>query len=169
MVLRAVSRRGRPRTEYRPRVRSESDVARLRRHRVPTFLLTPEQVSEAGYPVSFRPWLLLPEALAGQVASEYRTLPIKDEDALRTPGIVELVVFLLRVDPLAARVVARSNRARIDPNELYRRVRNEGLERAATRMRLQELAPAIPKVGAPLPAAELRWIERNSAAPGGPP
>lgn len=130
------------------------------------FLLTSEWVSRSGYPVSFRPWLAIPEELVGQVTSDYRTLAVKDREALRQPGLVELVVLLLRFDPLAARVVARRNRRTLNPHELYRRVRNEGLEAPATRVRLQELAPAIPKVGSPLPAEELRWIERNNPALG---
>ena len=143
-------------------MRTPQDVERLRRHRVPAFLLTSEWVTRSGYPVSFRPWLALPERLTGCVSSDYRTLPVKDEEALRQPGPVELVVLLLRFDPLAARVVARRNRSVLDPHELYRRVRNEGLEGPATRVRLQDLAPAIPKVGTALPAEELRWIERNN-------
>jgi hypothetical protein len=139
-------------------------VELLRRHRIPAFLLTAERVRRSGYPVEFQPWLVVPMRLAGQVASDFRTLPIQDEEALREPGIVELISFLLRFDPLAARVVARRNRSTLDPNELYRRVRNEGLERAATKVRLQEFAPAIPRVGPALPVADLRWIERNNLA-----
>ena len=118
--------------------------------------------------MSFRPWLAIPERLASAVVSDFRILPVKDEESLRQPGIVELVVLLLRFDALAARVVARRNRRVIDPHELYRRVRNEGLEGPATRVRLQELAPAIPKVGVPLSVSELRWIERNNPALGTP-
>ena len=154
--------RGRPRAEYRPRVRSPDDVDRLRRHRVPAVLLTSEWVSRLGYPVSFRPWLVVPEALAGQISSDYRTLPVRDEESVRAPGVVEVIGFLLRFDPLAARVVAVRNARQIDPHELYRRVRNEGLERAATKVRLQEIVPALPRVGTPLSRAELRWIERNN-------
>ncbi len=161
--------RGRPRREFRPRVRSAEDVERLRRHRVPAFLLTSEWVTRSGYPVHFRPWLAVPEELSTKVSSEYRILPVKDADALRDPGVVELVTLLLRFDPLAARVVAKRNRSRLDPNELYRRVRNEGLERPATKVRLQEFAPAIPVVGEALPREELRWIERNNPALAGAP
>lgn len=154
--------RGRPREEYRPRVRSARDVERLRHHRVPAFLLTPERVSAWGYPVRFRPWLAVPDTLAGQFSSEFRILPVRDEESLRDPGLVEIVTFLLRFDPLAARLLAWRNRRRIDANELYRRIRNEGLERAATRVRLQEVVPALPKVGPSLSKSELRWIERNN-------
>ncbi len=168
MLAPARRRRGRPRAEYRPRIRTAEDVARLRRHGVPALLLTPEWVSEAGYPVSFRPWLVVPEQLAPVVASEYRTLPIRDAGALQEPGPVELVTFLLRFDPLAARVVAVRNRGRLDPHELYRRVRNEGLERPATKVRLQEFCPALPRVGDALPRGELRWIEKNNPRGEGP-
>lgn len=166
MLVPSPKGRGRPRVHYRPRVRTEGDVRRLRRHRVPAVLLTPEWVSRSGYPVSFRPWLVVPEKLSDQLSSTYRILPVKDEDSLRGPGLVELVTWLLRFDPLAARVVASRNRAALDPHELYRRIRNEGVERAATKVRLQQFAPAIPREGEPLPAAELRWIERNNPAEG---
>lgn len=162
LVVPVARPRGRPRAEYRPRARSAEDVDRLRRHRVPAFLLTAEWVSRSGYPVSFRPWLVLPDRLSGQVDSDFRKLPVRDEDALRAPGPTELVTFLLRFDPLAARVVAVRNRARIEPAELYRRVRNEGVEREATKVRLQELAPTIPAVGPALPAEELAWIEESN-------
>lgn len=166
MRTRVARRRGRPRAEYRPRVRSPGDVARLRRHRVPAFLLTSEWVTRSGYPVAFQPWLLLPEPLSSQVDSGFRVLPVKDPDSLRSPGPAELVAFLLRFDPLAARVVAKRNSATLDPNELYRRVRNEGLERSATKVRLQEFAPAIPVDGPSLPSEELEWIELNNPAEG---
>ncbi len=147
-------------------MRSVRDVAALRRHRIPAYLLTPEAVSEAGYPVSFRPWLLLPERLASQVTSEFRILPVRDEEALATgPGLPELVTFLLRFDPLAARVIASRNRAVLNKDELYRRVRNEHMERQATKVRLQDFCRSLPRVGESLPAEELRWIERNSEMP----
>lgn len=162
MRTRAARTPGRPREEYRPRVRTVQDVDQLRRHRVPAFLLTSEWVTKCGYPVHFRPWLAVPEKLSSKVSSDYRILPVKDEDALREPGVTELVTFLLRFDPLAARVVAKRNRSRLNPNELYRRVRNEGLERAATKVRLQEFARSLPKVGVPLSREELAWVEKNN-------
>jgi hypothetical protein len=162
MLLPTTRVRGRPRREYRPRIRSARDVDQLRRHRVPAFLLTSDWVTRSGYPVHFRPWLALPERLSTKVSSDYRILPVRDEEALRAPGIEELVTLLLRFDPLAARVVATRNRMKLNRNELYRRIRNEGLERPATKVRLQEFARALPRVGSPLPLEELRWVERNN-------
>jgi hypothetical protein len=162
MVSPTARSRGRPRKGYRPRIRSARDVDLLRRHHVPALLLTADWVSRSGYPVQFRPWLALPERLVPNVSSEFRVLPVKDEGCLREPGVVELVTLLLRFDVLAARVVASRNRSHLDPNELYRRVRNEGLESAATKVRLQEFSPAIPVVGSRLPRDELSWVERNN-------
>lgn len=156
--------RGRPQERYRPVVRTARDVARLRRRRVPVFLLTDEWVSANGYPVRFRPWLAVAGAIAAGVQSDFRVLPVRDVEALTAPGLPELVTWLLRFDPLAARAVARRNRDKLDVNELYRRVRNEGLERAATRVRLQEIVPSLPRVGEELPLEDLRWTDENNPA-----
>lgn len=158
----APSRRGRPRVRYRPIVRSPDDVRSLRRHGVPVFLVTDEWVSENRYPVRFEPWLAVPESIAGSFDSAYRILRIRDEDALRRPGLAELVTWLLRFDPLAARAVALRNRDSISALELYRRIRNEGVEGPATKVRLQQVMPAIPTVGQALPAKDLAWADRNN-------
>ncbi|HEV2449734.1 MAG TPA: hypothetical protein VGU43_04905 [Thermoplasmata archaeon] len=162
MRSRARVHRGRPRVHYRPVVRSPADVRALRHRGVPVFLVTDEWVSQSRYPVRFDPWLAVPESLTGSIESPYRILGIRDEDALRRPGLEELVTWLLRFDPLAARAVALRNRKAISGLELYRRIRNEGLEAPATRVRLQQLMPQIPKVGTSLPARDLAWADRNN-------
>ncbi|MCI4346672.1 MAG: hypothetical protein L3K07_07995 [Thermoplasmata archaeon] len=124
--------------------------------------MTDEWVTQSRYPVQFDPWLAVPESIAGSFDSAYRILRIRDEDALRRPGLAELVTWLLRFDPLAARAVALRNRKAIPALELYRRIRNEGLEGPATKVRLQQLMPAIPKVGPSLPAKDLAWADRNN-------
>lgn len=156
--------RGRPKERYRPVVRTAEDVARLRRRRLPMFLLTDEWVTRSGYPTQFRPWLAVSQSIAKSVQSGFRLLPVRDDDALEHPQLPELVTLLLRFDPLAARAVALRNRAKLDPNELYRRVRNEHLEAAATRVRLQEVSPTIPVVGEALPLDDLTWVDENNPA-----
>jgi hypothetical protein len=158
----AIRPRGRPWIEYLPNVRSEADANALRRRGIPTYLLTSDLVTRLGYPVTFRPWLVAGERIASKVSSPFRILPVRDEESVLRPGTVEVVGFLLRFDPLAARIVAVRNRRNIDPHELYRRVRNEGLEGPATRVRLQEFSPAIPRVGKAISSRELAWIERNN-------
>lgn len=156
--------RGRPKTVYHPVVRSPEDVDRLRRRKVPVFLLTPELVTRSGYPVRFRPWLALSKKLVGRVSSNYRLLPVRDEEALWEPRLEELATLLLRFDPLASRVVVSRNQQKLNVAELYRRVRNEGLEKAATRVRLQDFVPDLPRVGEPLPREDLLWVEHNNPA-----
>lgn len=158
----AAVRRGRPRVRYRPVIRSPEDVRSLRAHGVPVYLVTDDWVTNSRYPVQFEPWLAVPESIAGSIESGYRILRIRDEDALRRPGLAELVTWLLRFDPLAARAVALRNRDQISSLELYRRIRNEGLEGPATKVRLQQVMPAIPAVGQPLPAKDLAWADRNN-------
>jgi hypothetical protein len=162
LVHRAVRRRGRPPVECLPFVSSAEDAALLQRHGVPVQVLTSDWVTANGYPVEFRPWLLVPERIEKKFRSTLRMLPIRDEAALRQPGLAEMITFLLRFDAIAARLVAVRNRAALDPNELYRRVRNEGVEAAATRVRLQEFSPAIPRVGNSISRRELLWIEKNN-------
>lgn len=158
----AIRHRGRPRVEYQPTVRTVEDATALRRHGVPVHVLTSDWVSRHGYPVEFRPWLVVPERIVARVTSVFRILPVRDEDAVREAGLEEMIAFLLRFDPIAARLVAARNRRTLDANELYRRIRNEGVEGPATRMRLQEFAPAIPRIGASISRSELAWLEKNN-------
>ncbi|HEY1198815.1 MAG TPA: hypothetical protein VGG32_08855 [Thermoplasmata archaeon] len=160
-----VRHRGRPPTLYRLRADTEKDVEAARRHGLPLFLLTPEWVTAHGYPEHFRPLLFVWEGLAGKVSSSaYSRVLVRDRDALRSPGFEEVLTFLLKVDMLAARELARRNAGKFDPNELYRRVRNEGMEERATKVRLQEFVPGLPKVGEPFPKDELDWADRNVPA-----
>jgi hypothetical protein len=162
-LLRPATRhRGRPRVEYCPTVQSPQDAEALRRRGLPVHLLTSEWVSQHGYPVEFRPWLVVPEHIVGKVSSAFRILPVLDEDAVRNPGLEEMIAFLLHFDSIAARLVAVRNRRMLDPHELYRRIRNEGVDSSATRVRLQEFSPAIPRVGTSISRRELAWLEKNN-------
>jgi hypothetical protein len=163
MLARDTRPRGRPKKSYRPLVQSARDVDRLRRHRLPVFLLTEDWVTRSGYPVRFRPWLVVAESIESSIETKFRVLPIRDADSLQAPGLPELVTLLLYFDPLAARAVATRNRKKIDRNELYRRVRNAGLERAATKVRLQQIVPGLPQVGEPLPLDDLEWVDQNDS------
>src|SRR6202521_2543717 len=83
-LVEVVRRRGgRPRAPVVLHVRTIQDVETLRRRNVPLRLLTPESVSEAGYPVTFEPRLVLPRSLVSQVISELRVLAVKNDDTVR--------------------------------------------------------------------------------------
>jgi hypothetical protein len=149
---------------YRAVIGSASDVQRLRRRKVPIYLLTDAWVGESGYPTRFRPWLVAAESIAPFLESTFRVLPVRDPGSVETPGLPELVSYLLRIDPLAARAVALRNRRRISRSELYRRIRNERLEGPATRVRLQEIVPDLPREGEPLPLEDLQFVDENNPA-----
>jgi hypothetical protein len=165
-LARPVSRPNhRPRVAYEFHVKSEKDVERLRRRGLPFALLTSEWVTAHGYPQGFRPLLFAShEAARSVVESAFRVVPVRDREALVDPKFEEFATFLLKVDTLAARAVVQRNRGKFDARELYRRVRNEGLERLATKVRLQEFVPGLPVVGESLPKEDLEWVERNNPA-----
>lgn len=163
LALRVAKPRGRPRVEYMFRVKSPEDVERLRRLGFPCALLTSEWVSSNGYPQRFGPLLFTAQETVDNLAeSVFPVIPVKDKEALTEPRFEEFVTFLLKVDTLAARAVLRRNSGKYNPSELYRRFRNEGLERLATKVNLQEFVPALPRVGESLSTADLDWVESNN-------
>lgn len=159
--------KGRPRADYEFHVQTSEDVKRLRvEHSVPMVLLTPEWVSANGYRESFRPLLFVYEGLKGRVSSpSFSRVLVRSRDVFRDPSLETMTTFLLKVDSVAARLVLLRNRERVNPNELYRMVRNEGLEERATYVRLQDFSPGLPSVGESLSRRDLEAVERNAPAP----
>lgn len=156
-VARPVHRtRGRPRARLRLDLRTAEDVETARRYGVPVYLLTPEVVTGLGYPVVFPPRLLVAQEVDPAVDTSFPRFVVSSPEAVRSLRIEDVIVALLRIDPLAARGVAVRNRSSVEPDQLLRRVVQAELEREATRVNLQELAPAIPRVGRPLPTELLR-------------
>ena len=165
LVEKAARRGGRPKVPPTLLLHTARDVERLRRRKVPLFLVSPDKVTEEGYPMDFEPRVALPAGLTAQVKSDLKLLLVRDEETLRDPGLETLAALMLRVDKLAARALVVRNRKRVRPSELYRVVVNEGLEREATRVRFQDFASELPVVGTPLPARDLAWVMRNNPAP----
>ena len=155
---------GRPKVPPHFSLRTVEDVDRLRRHKVPLFLLTPQAVTDAGYPMDFEPRVALPASMVTQVTSDLRLIRCRDAETLRETGLEAVATLMLRVDKLAARAVVQRNRSRVRVSELYRAVMNEGLQREATRVRFQDFARDLPRVGRALPARDLAWAMRNNPA-----
>jgi len=147
--------RGRPKLEYRLRVKSEADVVRLRRHGVPLALLTPELVAKNGYPLSFRPRLLVPSSLRSVVETTFPTLELRDEETVRRMSVEDLVAVMLKVRRLAARQLVRRNLDRMDPVRLAERVFVENLLGSASRVRLSEFVAGLPQTVPSMPEADL--------------
>jgi hypothetical protein len=152
----------------RVNIGSKVDVRLARRAGLPLSLLEPARIERLGYPLSFRPRLLVGRDLLPIVHSRFAVIPFGDADAAREPGIEDLVVAMLSIDPLGARRVARVHRAEIDPIRLLKRVLAENLERRAYEVRLDEFAPGIPRsVGLePLSRMALREEDRREFSRG---
>jgi hypothetical protein len=145
---------GRPRTEYRLRVRSEADVDRLRRHGVPLALLTPEALDQYGFSLSFRPRLLVPSSLRAVVDTRFPVLELRDE-ATTELTLEDLVVVMLKFRRLAARQLVRRNRTRLDRRRLTRRLVREDALDAASRVRLGDFVRGLPRTAEPLSRSDL--------------
>jgi hypothetical protein len=158
--------RGRPRTRVRLDLRTAEDVETARRYGIPVYLLTPELVTGLGYPVVFPPRLLVAQEVTAAVDTSFPRLVVSSTEAVRSPRIEDVIVALLRIDPLAARAVAVRNRRSVEPDQLLRRVVQAEVEGEATRVNLQELAPAIPRIGPVLPVELLREYDATPTVVG---
>lgn len=149
----------RPPARYRcVRIRSRADVATARRAGLPLSLLEPRTVEALGYPLHFRPCLLLHQPLVSLVETTFRSLTFVDPEAARHPGLEDIIVAMLSIDALGARRIAHDHQPEIDPTRLLKRVLAENQEGRAYEVRIDQFAPGIPKVRGvrPLARAALR-------------
>lgn len=151
----------RPRSRYRARIGSKEDVETARRAGLAVSLFEPERSESLGYPLSFKPRLLVAKSLVGAVDTKFPTISFSDERAARDPQLEDYVVAMLRIDTLGARRIARENRKRIDQARLLKRVLQEDLEARAYRVRLDEFAPGLPEVGHPISREGLEIEDRR--------
>ncbi len=159
-------RRQRPKTRYRAHLWTPEDVEEARREQLPVYLLTPEIVSAFGYPVRFPPRLLVAREVAQAVDSTFAKIEFASREGVAAPRLEDVIVAMLRVDPLAARALARRNPELLDPQRLLVRVIEEQAQREATFVRLQEVAPAIPRTGDSVPSEALARQDRTNVVVG---
>ncbi len=133
------------------RIRTTDDVRTARRAGLALSLLDPGQVERLGYPLSFRPRLMVDRLMVPLVRSTFPILPVSDPQAARSPGLEDLVVAMLAIDSLGARRIAKAHRSSIDPVRLLKRILAEDQERRAFEVRLDEFAPGLPKLPGVLP------------------
>lgn len=137
----------RPRMRYRTvRIRSLRDVETARRAGLPVSILDSRTVERLGYPLSFRPRLLIAKPLLPLVETTFRIQVLADEDAAVNPTLEDIVVEMLRIDSLGARRIAHDHAKEIDPLRLLKRILAENLEGRAYEVRLDDYAPGLPKV-----------------------
>jgi hypothetical protein len=135
----------RPVTRYeRVRIHSESDVRAVRRAGLPVSVFDSALSESLGYPLTFRPALIVAREVLPLVETRFRTIAFADAQAARSPSIEDHIVAMLWIDTLGARRIARENAVRLDPARLLRRILVEGAEDRAYRVRLDEFAPGLP-------------------------
>jgi hypothetical protein len=159
----------RPPTRYRlARINSPKDVETARQAHLPISILEPKVIEALGYPLTFRPRLLIPSPLLPLIETTYRIQIVADAEAARDPKIEDIIVEMLRIDVLGARRIAFDHRREIDPTRLLKRVLVENLEGRAHEIRLGDYAPGLPKVKGirPLSRSALRAEESREFATG---
>lgn len=152
----------RPRMMFRCDIRGPGDVEKLRKLGLPIHLVTPDVTACYGYPIAFPAVLVTSEMAARSMNSIYPVQTFQSAIAARDPRLEDLIIVMLRVDPLVARGIAVHHRQFIDPNRLLKRVFQENVEDVATLVRLQDMVPALPISGEQLPRKALTRQDRNA-------
>ena len=159
--------RGGQRARYRVRLRSSRDVDEARRAKLALSLLEPKTIANLGYPLSFKPRLLVGEHEAAAIdETRFKPIIFHSESAARDPTLEDTIVAMLMIDPLGARRIAVRNRNSLDGVRLLKRILGEDKERLAYRVRLDEFAPGLPAVPGvrPIPRAGLQAEDRREFA-----
>jgi hypothetical protein len=151
----------RPRLRYRAHIDSEEDVKEARRAGLHLSLFDSATAARLGYPLEFKPRLLVAKDVAPAVDTRFKTISFSDPLAAGAPQLEDYIVAMLQVDPLGARRIARDNRKAINQVELLRKIFREGVEARAYRVRLDDFAPGLPKVGEPIPRVGLTAEDRR--------
>lgn len=144
----------RPQTKYSVRIKSLGDIESVRKAGLAISLFAPEKSEELGYPLSFRPRIILARELLSAVETSFPKIPFAEEEAARNPTLEDYIVAMLRIDLLGARRIAVENPAKLNPVRLLKRVLQENLEGRAYRVRLDDFAPGLPKVPGVRPIAK---------------
>lgn len=143
----------RPQTKYRLHIDSAGDVEAVRRRGLSISLFPPERSEALGYPLWFRPRVIVARDLLSAVETSLPTIPFVEGQAARDPTLEDYIVAMLRIDLLGARRIAYENRKKLDRTRLLKRVLQENLEGRAYRVRLDNFAPGLPKVSGVKPIA----------------
>ena len=159
---------GRPKTEYRLRLRSPADIALARRANVPVYLLTETVVQALGYPLNVPPTLLVARSIESALDTSYRTVRLFSEEAVRDPRLEDIAIAMLSIDAVGARVILEANRDEVAGGYLLRRVVEERVLALATSVRFQAVNLSIPIVGTSVSEAFLQRKIRSSRRLGKP-
>ena len=155
----------RPRGRYRLRIRDANDAQIAKQENLPVFPIRDDMVTMLGYPMRFPTIIVVPRAARSAVESDLPVVEFLSERAVSNPRIEDIMIAMLRFDPLAARALIHRNLDLVDKTYLTKRIYQEDLEEDATRVRLHELLPFSP-VGAALPRQAIEKVD-NANLPEG--
>ncbi len=152
----------RPSKRFRLRVRNSDEVDRARALRLPLHRVGPEDLACFGFPMTFPPVLVVASSISKAVDTPLGVVVFHAEEAASRPRLEDLVVVMLRIDPLIARGLVLRHAAFLSPAQLLKRILQEDVEEEATLVRLQEFCPGLPPKGEPLPREELHRQDGNA-------
>lgn len=152
----------RPLVHFRAVLDEEESVRRARQAGLPVHLVSPGDLACFGFPMTFPPVLVVARELSRAVESRFARFEFASSEAAARPRLEDLVIVMLRVDPLVARGLALHHRSMMEGERLLKRILQEDVEREATYVRLQEFVPGLPVVGEALPSAELHRQDDNA-------
>jgi len=155
----------RPRSRYRLVIRDAEDAQLAKRHNLPVLPIRDDMVTMLGYPMKFPTILVVPRALRSAMESNLPVIEFLSERAVINPKIEDIMIAMLRFDPLAARALISRNLDLVERTYLAKRIYQEDLEEDATRVRLHELLPFSP-VGAALPAQAIMKLDKSNLPQG---
>lgn len=136
----------RPRLSYTVQLDTAKKVELARRAGLPVSLFGPKVSDALGYPLAFKPALLLDRSLIAKVTTIFRVIPFLDAAAARAPTLEDYIVAMLWIDVLGARRIAMKNRGTLDGARLLKRILQEDLEARAWLVRMNDLARGLPRV-----------------------
>jgi hypothetical protein len=152
----------RPKTRYRLRINSPNEVEPIRRTGLPISVFSPEKSEELGYPLEFKPRVIIAKELRSAVDTSLPIVSFADTEAAKNPKLEDYIVAMLRIDLIGARRITSVNREKIGNARLLKRVLQENLESQAYRVRLDEFAPGLPQVPGVKPIARAVLIAEDS-------
>lgn len=155
----------RPRGRYRLVIRDTDDAQIAKRENLPLFPIRDDMVTMLGYPMRFPTILVVARAARSAIESKLPVVEFLSERAVINPRIEDIMIAMLRFDPLAARALISRNLDLVDKTYLVKRIYQEDLEEDATRVRLHELLPFSP-VGAALPEQAITKLDRANLPEG---
>ncbi len=129
---------------YRVRIRVQVDALAASKAGLPLHFVGPDVTGMWGLPSTGPGVLVVARELAGAVETDLPVEVFESAEAARTPRLEDLVVVLLRRDPLLARAFVLRHADLLDPDRLLKRVLQENVEEAATKVRLQAVMPGLP-------------------------